>query len=133
MCHLFKCFCISIAQFTCFQLYIGIKIGLIIMIHISVLESWSNTFLVLVQVPVDQNHLTEEVKLFVLSITIFLNLRDLKFVIQTSKNCLTQFRVSSRTPCPISSVNNEWNKSRSLKSSCTKNHATFWKKILRRV
>ena len=126
MCHLFKCFCISIAQFTCFQLYIGIKIGLIIMIqHISVL--------VLVQVPVDQNYLTEEVKLFVLSITIFLNLRDLKFVIQTSKNCLTQFHVSSRTPCPISSVNNEWNKSRSLKSSCTKNHATFWKKILRRV
>ena len=99
MCHLFKCFCISIAQFTCFQLYIGIKIGLIIMIHISVL--------VLVQVPVDQNHLTEGAKLFVLSITIFLNLRDLKFVIQTSKNCLTQFHVSSRTPCPISSVNNE--------------------------
>ena len=96
MCHLFKCFCISIAQFTCFQLYIGIKIGLIIMIHISVR--------VLVQVPVDQNHLTEEVKLFVLS---FLNLRDLKFVIQTSKNCLTQFHVSSRTPCPISSVNNK--------------------------
>ena len=90
MCHLFKCSCISIAQFTCFQLYIGIKIGLI-----------------LVQVPVDQNHLTEAVKLFVLSITIFLNLRDLKFVIQTSKNCVTQFHVSSRTPCPISSVNNE--------------------------
>ena len=95
MCHLFKCFT-SVLKLDQSSRY--------------TYQYWSpgaTNFLVLVQVPVDQNHLTEGAKLFVLSITIFLNLRDLKFVIQTSKNCLTQFHVSSRTPCPISSVNNE--------------------------